>query len=139
MKKIVLAAAAVYLGSASFTFAADMAVKAPAPAPVVVPSWTGFYVGLNGGWGWSEQNDWAVGSSTEGLAGHGRLKGGVFGGQAGYNWQMNSLVFGVQGDGSWANIHGSVANTRSLLRIRDAGAVAIRPRIAAPISKPWAT
>ena len=32
--------------------AADMAVKAPPPAPVIpIYNWTGFYIGANGGWG----------------------------------------------------------------------------------------
>ena len=35
--------------------AADMAVKARPPAPVIAPiyDWTGFYIGGNGGWGQS--------------------------------------------------------------------------------------
>ena len=39
--------------------AADMAVKARPPAPVIAPiyDWTGFYIGGNGGWGQS-RNCW---------------------------------------------------------------------------------
>jgi len=31
--------------------AADMPLKA-APAPVIAPTWTGTYIGINGGYGW---------------------------------------------------------------------------------------
>jgi outer membrane immunogenic protein len=114
MKKFVLAAAAAYLGSASFAFAADMAVKAPAPV-VAISTWTGFYGGLNGGWGWSNQNDWnTIGGEGSSFIGGGKLKGGLAGGQAGYNWQMNTLLVGVQIDGDWANIKGTAGNPLAL-------------------------
>jgi len=35
--------------------AVDMAVKAPPPAPAPVPSWTGFYGGIQFGGGWSDE------------------------------------------------------------------------------------
>jgi outer membrane immunogenic protein len=111
MKSLILAATtAALLGSASFAFAADLPVKAPVAQPIAPPSWTGFYIGAHGGWAWSEQNDWSIGSTGEGLMGQGKLSGGLAGGQFGYNWQMGSLVFGLQGDGSWANIHGNATN-----------------------------
>ena len=49
MRKLLTAASfcALLAGTA---FAADMPTKAPAPAPAGY-SWTGFYVGLNGGYG----------------------------------------------------------------------------------------
>ena len=42
----------VALGMAAPALAADMAVKA-APAPYIAPmyNWSGFYIGMNGGWG----------------------------------------------------------------------------------------
>ena len=56
MKKIVLAAALLALGSAS-AFAADlgergMYAKAPAMAPVA--NWAGLYIGGNVGYGWGD-------------------------------------------------------------------------------------
>jgi outer membrane immunogenic protein len=68
--------------------AADMPVKGRsyyAPEPVL--TWSGFYAGLNGGYGWAT----------------GSLKGAVAGGQLGYNWQTGAFVFGVEGDfnASW--------------------------------------
>ena len=55
MKKILQAALGLLalMGVAAPASAADLRVKAPPPAPVVIPvySWTGFYIGANGGWG----------------------------------------------------------------------------------------
>ena len=51
MKKVLLATAAVVLASVTPGLAADLPVKAP-PMAAPVFTWTGFYVGGNGGWGW---------------------------------------------------------------------------------------
>jgi outer membrane immunogenic protein len=77
-----------------------MAVKAPvykAP-PVILSDWAGFYVGFNAGGGWAD-NRFDI-STGENL----KPTGGVFGGQAGYNWQFGSLVVGVEGDFDGADI-----------------------------------
>src|SRR5262249_705166 len=37
------------LAASGFAFAADMAVKGPAPVPAPVYNWTGWYVGVNAG------------------------------------------------------------------------------------------
>jgi outer membrane immunogenic protein len=74
------------------------------PAPPVY-SWTGFYLGINGGWGFGN-SDWTdptdsidIGDST----GNFRTSGGVVGGTMGANWQFDSWVMGLEGDfdGSW--------------------------------------
>ena len=84
-----LAGALSAVGMAS-AFAADMPMKY-APTPVAVPmlSWTGFYAGLNAGYGWASVGD-TVGSND--------LGGFVGGGQLGYNWQTGPVVFGLEGD-----------------------------------------
>ena len=59
MKKFLLSTTilAALTGSA---VAADMAVKAPPPAPLpVIYNWTGFYIGANGGWG-SSRDCWGL-------------------------------------------------------------------------------
>jgi outer membrane immunogenic protein len=67
------------------------------------------YVGLNGGYGWGDQ-DWSITNGP--LIGSGRLRGGLFGGQVGYNWQVNDrFVLGVQADGDWADITGLATNS----------------------------
>lgn len=121
MKKIVIAALAV-LGSASAAFAADLPVKALAPPPAPLTDWSGFYIGVHGGYGWNGTNDWEccrgdlIGTNNiNGGNSWNALKGGLAGGQIGYNWQMNRIVFGVQGDGSWADIKGSAGNPLNLI------------------------
>jgi outer membrane immunogenic protein len=50
-----LAGAAFSFAASGLAFAADMAVKAPPPAPAPVPTWTGFYGGIQFGGGWSDE------------------------------------------------------------------------------------
>jgi len=102
MKKVLLAA--LMAGVASTAMAADLpSRKAPmAPAPVYAPpifSWTGFYVGLNGGWG----------GSTGGGA-FGSPSGGVVGGTVGYNYQIGQFVAGLEGDWDWADLNKNGVN-----------------------------
>ena len=108
----------VAFGSAAS--AADLpTMKGPPPAPTPPPiySWTGFYGGLNAGFGW-DGNDSAfsgnaplaaffaagefptsVGTSSS---------GGLVGGQVGYNAQIApSWVVGVETDLDWADVRGS--------------------------------
>lgn len=101
LRPLVLAAA--LLGGPGLTQAADLPPRAPAP-PVVVPAavynWTGFYIGANGGYGWSGASVTINGVTTSG----GDLKGPFAGGQVGFNYQTGMFVFGVEADGQWANI-----------------------------------
>src|SRR5205807_4260704 len=96
-------------------FAADLPRAAPprAPAiyvPVVAPvyNWGGFYVGINGGWGFASGTTTAtITGSTGGLfdgiaTGSGSLNGGVAGGQIGANYQIDALVIGIEGDFDWS-------------------------------------
>jgi outer membrane immunogenic protein len=66
-------------------------------------SWTGFYIGLNAGYGWGNASfsDPLLGSfSTQG-------KGFQGGGTAGYNLQTGSWVWGIEGDIDYSAIKGS--------------------------------
>jgi outer membrane immunogenic protein len=91
-------------------FAADMPVPAAPPvyrAPVVVPvaySWTGFYVGINGGAGWARENFTSGGVTLSGDT----LTGPLAGGQIGFNYQIGMLVLGAEFDGQWASISKTV-------------------------------
>jgi outer membrane immunogenic protein len=76
----------------------DPVPKAPAYYAPLYNSWSGFYLGLNGGGGWG-RSSW---STTNGFD----VSGGLIGGTAGYNWQAGSFVFGLEGDADWSNIKG---------------------------------
>lgn len=116
MKRILLIGTSI-VALAAPAMAADLPVKAPpmmAPAPVL--TWTGFYLGLNGGYSWGESRrtvDFVT--STGGIVtgggsitGGGQdLEGGLFGGQIGYNWQTANWVWGIETDIQWANQRGS--------------------------------
>lgn len=74
-----------------------------------VYDWSGFYVGANGGWG-SSRKCWDFTTVTGTfIADEGchDATGGVAGGQVGYRWQSASWVFGVEGQGDWADLNGS--------------------------------
>jgi len=98
--KLSLAAALSVLTLGSAAIAADLPRKAPAPSPYVasVPvfTWTGFYAGVNAGYGWGSQK----GSAS---ANYGSLDGAQVGGAVGYNYQMGQIVLGMEGDMDWSN------------------------------------
>jgi outer membrane immunogenic protein len=94
----VFVASLALIGSAA---AADFPRKAPSYAPIApVFTWTGFYVGVHGGWGWSNW-DAGPGAITGGTADG---DGWIAGFQAGYNYQMGNIVVGVEGDFSFADV-----------------------------------
>jgi len=78
-------------------------------------SWTGFYVGINGGYGFSARDEDVVWNETFattpffGPASAGSLNpAGAFGGvQVGYNQQLGSLVVGIEADLQGAGISDS--------------------------------
>jgi outer membrane immunogenic protein len=111
MKKFLLSSAgllALVLGTPAS--AADMAVKAPPPAPIpVMYNWSGFYIGGNGGWAQS-RNCWDFLTVVGAVIADGcrDRSGGVIGGQIGYRWQAGQWVFGLEAQGDWADL----SNTR---------------------------
>ncbi len=106
MKKLLLASVGVLALGVAAASAADIPRRMPTKAPpVYVPpawSWTGPYVGINGGYGWGS-SDFSAPFAT----GSFDTNGGVVGGTAGYNWQYGQAVFGVEGDMDWSSIGGS--------------------------------
>ena len=65
-------------------------------------NWTGFYVGVNGGYGWGT-SDWD--SPVVSV----KPKGWLAGGTLGFNYQMGSFVWGLEGDYDWADLKDSTA------------------------------
>ena len=105
MKKILLSSVAL-LGLATGALAADLpSRRAPAPIIAAVPvfTWTGFYVGVNAGYGWNANDSITVGGLTFDLDDEGVFVGGA---QAGYNYQIGSFVVGLEGDIQYADFGG---------------------------------
>jgi outer membrane immunogenic protein len=110
--------------------AADMPVKAK-PVPSPIPSWTGFYAGLNAGYGWADASSinnpldpttqFFLSPASDFNAAF-RQSGWIAGGQIGANWQFADRgVFGIEADLQFANVEGS-------------GSVARRPQDVAVVS-----
>ena len=108
MRKLLLAGASLLAVGVVSASAADLPARMPAKAPVYVPpmgySWTGFYLGLNGGYGFGRSEYSGTLSSSNFDAG-----GGLFGATVGYNWQTGPIVFGLEGDIDWSGMKGSGA------------------------------
>ncbi|ABE62877.1 putative outer-membrane protein precursor [Nitrobacter hamburgensis X14] len=101
----VVGALAIGLGAAPAT-AADLAPRPYTKAPPMIAAiydWSGFYVGANGGWG-SSRSCWDLTAPVAG--GCHDATGGTIGGQIGYRWQSNNLVFGLEAQGNWADLNG---------------------------------
>jgi outer membrane immunogenic protein len=94
--------------------AADMATKAPPPAAAQpAPTWTGWYTGVNGGWGWLDKKQNIVITTSPALGGYPATttgtdpKGGFGGVTVGYNWQRGNVVFGLEADIDASSIRNS--------------------------------
>jgi outer membrane immunogenic protein len=120
-----LAAAAIAIGAVVPAVAADLPARTYTKAPVAIPSplydWSGFYIGINGGGGFSH-NCWDLLTGVTGPEGCHDASGGTVGGQIGYRWQMTNWVFGLEAQGNWADFRGDnisqvIANDRNQTRI----------------------
>ena len=81
--------------------------------------WDGLHAGPQGGVGWGQQSQsgglFLPSGTTSTIIicttcttdGSYNLSGGLVGGTVGYDWQNGRYVFGLEGDGSWADISGS--------------------------------
>lgn len=103
-KSVLFGGAMFLLTAGSSAWAADLGpykpYNPPPPEPVQAyqPAiWDGAYIGINGGYGWSNSG------VTE-------PDGAFGGGQLGYNWQRDRFVFGVEGDFQGADISGRASD-----------------------------
>jgi opacity protein-like surface antigen len=104
--------------------AADLPVKA-APVPVAA-SWTGFYAGVHGGWGWVHTRIPIPYGNPEQASVNALNSGPLAGGQIGANWQYGNGVFGVELDGSWAFLRGNTSTDQSIITSSSKNAVDFR-------------
>ena len=123
MRKILLLATGFVLCTAS-AYAADLPSKAPAMVAPAPASWTGWYVGINGGGVWGSTDPamgqllpdsfFAVANRQTVLATGstiGNNSGGLVGGQVGYLYQMGPAVLGLEAGFDWMGVNQSSNNT----------------------------
>lgn len=91
--------------------AADMPLKAPPRPYVAAYSWTGFYVGGELGGGWSRSTTTNIdptGGFPPGFVNAPvNMNGFLGGGYAGYNYQFNNIVVGIDGYYDGASLSGT--------------------------------
>jgi outer membrane immunogenic protein len=106
-------AASVVLSASLAAQAADLPVRPAPPAvayippPVLAYNWSGFYLGVNGGYGIGNASWTPAGGASSSTSTY----GGFAGGTLGFNYQIGALVMGVEGDFDWSGINSSTANT----------------------------
>ena len=109
MDRLLLAAIGA-LAITTSASAADLAARPYTKAPVPIAAiydWSGFYIGVNGGGGSSHKCwDFIGGGGTLIPEGCHNATGGTVGGQIGYRWQSANWVFGLEGQGNWADFSG---------------------------------
>ena len=120
MKRI-LATVLLSVAATGAALASDLPPPSAPRAPVVyappppVYNWTGFYLGINGGWGFgkSDWNTTVAGTALD--TGNFNVNGGLVGGTIGANWQSDWFVAGIEGDfdGSWMDGTASVCGVPS--------------------------
>ena len=115
MNRAFLIAATLSLAATSQVLAADLppaAAPPRAPAAYIPPpplfSWTGFYLGINGGYGFGQSS---FSNAVDGSTGNFNTSGFLIGGTLGANYQIGSFVIGLEGDGDWNNANGSINST----------------------------
>ena len=70
-------------------------------------NWTGWYAGINGGYGWGD-SEWTSGPTS---TGNFDVSGGLLGATLGYNYQTGAFVWGLETDLAWSNIKGATDAT----------------------------
>ena len=111
MRKVAFSVAVATVLLSAPALAADMAVKAHPPAIPAAYSWTGCYIGAEGGgaWGRSRHDDLATGLPDTPYF---NVNGGLIGGEVGCNYQFAPRwVIGAEADASWANLSGNTNDT----------------------------
>jgi outer membrane immunogenic protein len=135
-KRMVVAFFATSL-TAGVSFAADWPVigtQLYPSAPRMAVEWTGIYFGVNAGYGWAQGSSNTVfgggaantallipaaattplglGATELGgtsLLGSSSPRGGIAGGQVGFNWQAGMVVFGAEFDAQWSGQSNAVS------------------------------
>ncbi|MHC1551814.1 outer membrane protein [Phyllobacterium sp. K27] len=93
--------------------AADAVIEAAPEAVMADPGfvWTGFYAGVNAGYGFGGDDRVGVHAGGVYLGNIGKIEqsGFIGGGQIGYNYQMNNFVLGIEADFQGAGLDDSTS------------------------------
>lgn len=130
MKRTVAAMAAIIaLGlAAEAANAADL--RRPPPEypvkaqPVRLFDWTGFYVGVNAGYGFGKSR-YDFGTELDRF----NTNGGLVGGTVGYNYQIGQAVLGIEGDMDWQDVKGSGACIGGICQTKSNWIATVRGRL----------
>jgi outer membrane immunogenic protein len=125
MKKLVLATSAILLSAPAFAADLPRAAEPVAPAPYIAPAafnWSGFYVGVNAGYAFGGDFDIDALDSADGFVG---------GAQAGYNFQFDPIVVGIEGEIAYADVSDKFADLEGTLNWRGS----VTPRLGFAIDR----
>ena len=129
MKRILIAGA-LALAAGGQAIAADLPQpgppppRAPAtyvPAPVPVFTWSGVYIGVNGGYGFGN-GDFSSGGTVSSVDGY------LAGATIGANYQWGQFVFGIEADGDYQNLDGTAVSTCTYCEVKSDWLATVRGR-----------
>lgn len=100
--RVLLAGAAVLAIPAAHAADLPPPYRAPAYVEPIYATWSGFYVGINGAYGFGT-SDWDFPASSIDPS------GALVGGTLGYNMQAGGWVWGIEGDFDWSWMKGDTA------------------------------
>ncbi|MDO9058538.1 MAG: outer membrane beta-barrel protein [Bradyrhizobium sp.] len=111
---VLVRSCAAFVAAASVVFTAT-AHAGDAPVVRSLPSWTGFYAGVHGGWGWGKTQVEDPIFSPPFNPTESTYSGPLAGGQFGANWQLGNFVVGAEIDGSWAFVRGNTNRNQTII------------------------
>jgi len=103
MRRLTIASAGFLIALAAPASAADSIAELPMTAPGF--DWTGYYAGLQGGYGWGRSDMSSTGGAP--FSASPDLDGGFIGGHVAGLWQFDQAVLGAQADLNYSSIGGA--------------------------------
>jgi outer membrane immunogenic protein len=94
------------------------AYKAPAYVAPSYGTWSGFYVGINGGYGFGTYDAFSL-----------KPDGALAGGTLGYNLQTGMWVWGIEGDFDWSDMNDSGACGANTCKFKNDWLATVRGRV----------
>ncbi|MBR1152663.1 hypothetical protein [Bradyrhizobium sp. JYMT SZCCT0428] len=102
-------------------------------------NWTGFYVGLNGGYSWGRARHSVDPGATFAITTFGHnVDGGLGGAQIGYNCQLDrTWVIGLEADIQGTGERGQSRDQLGSIRVGNIGAILFKPPLVCNVQGPW--